>query len=52
MEYFNFEKLEVYNKSILFTDLVYRITRGFPREEIYGLTTQFKRAANSISSYC
>lgn len=49
MEYFNFEKLEIYNKSILFTDLVYEITKGFPREEIYGLTTQFRRAAVSIS---
>ncbi|MCF8383901.1 MAG: four helix bundle protein [Chlorobium sp.] len=27
---------------------VYRVTRSFPKEEIYGLTSQFRRAAVSI----
>ena len=27
---------------------VYRITRGFSREEIYGLTSQLRRAALSV----
>ena len=30
--------------------LIYRITRGFPREEIYGLTSQMRRAAVSLTS--
>ena len=30
--------------------LIYRATRGFPREEIYGLTSQMRRAAVSVSS--
>jgi len=47
---FNFEKLEVWQKAIDFTDLVYDETRAFPAEERFGLTNQLRRAAISISS--
>ena len=47
---FNFEKLEVWQKAIDFTDLVYNETRAFPAEERFGLTNQLRRAAISISS--
>ena len=47
---FNFEKLEVRQKAIDFTDLVYNETRAFPTEERFGLTNQLRRAAISISS--
>ena len=30
--------------------LVYRVTARFPREELYGLTAQMRRAAISVSS--
>ena len=30
--------------------LVYQVTAGFPREEMYGLTSQMRRAAVSVSS--
>jgi four helix bundle protein len=47
---FNFEKLEVWQQSIDFADLIYNETRGFPSEERFGLTNQLRRAAVSISS--
>jgi len=46
---FRFEELDVYQKSILFTDHVYVITKDFPKLENYGLTSQFRRAAVSIA---
>jgi len=47
---FNFEKLEVWKKSINFADLIYNQTRHFPADERFGLTNQLRRAAVSISS--
>jgi four helix bundle protein len=47
---FNFEKLEVWQKSIALADLVYTSTRGFPADERFGLTNQMRRAAVSVAS--
>ncbi|MCW3077061.1 MAG: four helix bundle protein [Bacteroidetes bacterium] len=49
IDLFDFEKLSVYQKSLNFVDHVYSITNGFPVDEKYNLTSQFKRAACSIS---
>jgi four helix bundle protein len=46
---FSFEDLKVFQEALLFVDHVYLITKVFPKEEIYGLISQFKRAAVSIS---
>jgi len=46
---FKFEKLEIWKASIDIADKVHQITRSFPKEEIYSLTSQMKRAADSIS---
>ena len=46
---FDFEPLELYNKSLDYIDFVYDVTNKFPKDEVYGLTSHFRMAANSIS---
>ncbi len=46
---FGFEKLQVYQKAVDIIDTVYEYTNSFPKEEMYGITSQFRRAAVSIS---
>lgn len=46
---FSFEELRVYQKSLDFVDEVYKITKEFPNNERFGLTTQYRRAAQSIA---
>jgi len=45
---FNFENLDVYNKAIDLVNCMYVVTRTFPRDEMFGLTGQIRRAAVSI----
>ena len=47
---FNFQQLDVWQQSIEFADLVYKATDGFPSHELYGLTSQLRRASVSVSS--
>ena len=47
---FNFEKLEVWKKSIVLAGTIYTLTKTFPDSERFGLTSQMRRAAVSISS--
>ena len=44
----SFQDLIVWQKAHQLVLGVYRLSKGFPREEIYGLTSQFRRAAVSI----
>ena len=43
-----FKDLIVWQKAHQFVLLVYHLSESFPKEEIYGLTSQFKRAAVSV----
>lgn len=45
-----FQDLLVWQKSHQFVLEVYRLTNKFPKSEIYGLSSQFRRAAISISA--
>lgn len=44
----NYRELEVWQQSMEFVTNVYSLTRSFPAEEKYGLTSQLRRAAASI----
>lgn len=43
-------KLRAFERADVIAVSIYRITRGFPKEEIYGLTSQMRRAAVSVAS--
>ena len=45
----NFRKLNVYQRGIEFAIEIYRLSKTFPKEELYGLTSQIRRAVTSIS---
>ncbi len=42
--------LDVWKKSIEFVTRIYEVTKNFPKEELYGLSSQMRRAAISIPS--
>ena len=46
----NYEDLEVWQKAHELTLRLYRITESFPHSEIFGLTSQIRRAAGSIGA--
>ena len=46
----SYKDLNIWKRSIELVEDVYKITKNFPKEEIYGLTSQLRRAAVSIPS--
>lgn len=44
------KKLDVWQESVALATHIYQITEKFPKTEIYGLTSQMRRAVVSISS--
>jgi four helix bundle protein len=46
----NYRDLQVWLKSYELSLELYRLSRSFPREEIYGITSQLRRAAVSIGA--
>ena len=46
----SYRELVVWQKAVALVIDVYSITKGFPRDEIYGLTSQLRRSAVSIPS--
>ncbi len=46
----NFKKLNVWQKARLLVKKIYLITKKFPKEELFGLTSQIRRASISVLS--
>lgn len=44
----NFKKLEIWKRSVDLVTEIYLLTQSYPREEIFGLTAQTRRAATSV----
>ena len=47
---FRYRDLEVWQKGMDLVEACYRLTISFPKEELYGLTSQIRRASVSIPS--
>jgi four helix bundle protein len=50
MYQFPFEKLEIWNLSIELSLKIYLATKKFPDDEKFAITSQLRRAANSVSA--
>jgi four helix bundle protein len=46
----NHRKLTVWQEAVKLVEMVYRATRGFPKDETFGLTRQLRRSAVSVPS--
>jgi four helix bundle protein len=45
-----YNQLVAWQKAMDLAEEIYKITKGFPKEELYGLTSQLRRAGVSIPS--
>ena len=45
---FNFETLTIYRDGVELVNLIYLLTKNFPKEELFGITSQLRRAGVSI----
>ncbi|MCB0707688.1 MAG: four helix bundle protein [Saprospiraceae bacterium] len=48
--FYSFERLTVWQRSCSFAADIYQLTKRFPKEELYGISSQLRRASISISS--
>jgi four helix bundle protein len=46
---FRFEDLQVWQKALQLGEQINQLTKTFPKDEVYVLTSQIKRAADSVA---
>ena len=46
----DFQDLMVWQRAMELSEAIYRLTKTFPQDELYGLTSQLRRASVSIAS--
>jgi four helix bundle protein len=46
----SYRDLRVWQEAMTLAEVCYRLTGGFPREEVFGLSAQIRRAAVSIAA--
>lgn len=46
---FKFEQLTVWQRALDYTETIHSVTLAFPKDELYNLSSQIKRAADSIA---
>jgi four helix bundle protein len=49
MKKFKFEDLIIWRKAMDYGEIIYKVSHGFPKEETYNLTSQIRRAVDSIA---
>ena len=49
-EFKNFTELDVWQKAKLLANTIYNVTKDFPKEEQFGLTSQLRRSGVSVPS--
>jgi four helix bundle protein len=46
----SYKNLKIWNDAVILASDIYSLTKKFPKEEIFGITSQLRRAVVSISS--
>jgi four helix bundle protein len=46
---FKFENLVIWQKAMDYCEMIYLLSKQFPKDELYNLTSQIRRAADSVS---
>jgi four helix bundle protein len=46
----NFKKMKIWQDAMILSDSIFKITKSFPKSEIYNLTSQINRSTISVPS--
>ena len=50
MEIQSYRDLRVWQNAMLLAETTYRLTKGFPRDELFGMVSQMRRSAASVAA--